>query len=65
VQSLFDHQRPTGDRDLAGALRDNAGGMPPLPGAFPDYPAPIVRNAPDGSPDDEPRLNSPVVEPDN
>ena len=35
-------------RDLAGAMRDNAGNMPPLPGVFPDYPAPIVRNAPDG-----------------
>jgi putative SOS response-associated peptidase YedK len=35
-------------RDLAGAMRDNAGKMPPLPGVFPDYPAPIVRNAPDG-----------------
>ena len=35
-------------RDLAGAMRDNAGNMPPLPGVFPDHPAPIVRNAPDG-----------------
>jgi putative SOS response-associated peptidase YedK len=33
-------------RDLAGAMRDNAGNTPP--GVFPDYPAPIVRNAPDG-----------------
>jgi putative SOS response-associated peptidase YedK len=35
-------------RVLAGAMRDNAGNMTPLPGVFPDYPAPIVRNAPDG-----------------
>jgi putative SOS response-associated peptidase YedK len=35
-------------RELARAMRDNAGNMPPLPGVFPDYPAPIVRNAPDG-----------------
>jgi putative SOS response-associated peptidase YedK len=35
-------------RDFAGAMRDNAGNMPPLPGVFPDYAAPIVRNAPDG-----------------
>jgi putative SOS response-associated peptidase YedK len=35
-------------RDLTGAMRDNAGNMPPLPGAFPDYSAPIVRNALDG-----------------
>jgi putative SOS response-associated peptidase YedK len=30
------------------ALRDHAGNLPPLPGVFPDYMAPVVRNAPDG-----------------
>lgn len=35
-------------RDLARAMRDITGNLPPLPGIFPDYPAPIVRNAPDG-----------------
>jgi putative SOS response-associated peptidase YedK len=30
------------------AMRDTAGNLPPLPGVFPDYMAPIVRNAPDG-----------------
>jgi putative SOS response-associated peptidase YedK len=35
-------------RDLARALRDVTGNLPPMPGIFPDYPAPIVRNAPDG-----------------
>jgi putative SOS response-associated peptidase YedK len=30
------------------ALRDTTGNLPPLPGIFPDYMAPIVRNAPDG-----------------
>jgi hypothetical protein len=30
------------------AMRDVTGNLPPMPGAFPDYPAPIVRNAPDG-----------------
>jgi putative SOS response-associated peptidase YedK len=29
------------------ALRDHAGNLPTLPGIFPDYKAPIVRNAPD------------------
>jgi putative SOS response-associated peptidase YedK len=29
-------------------MRDTTGNMPPLPGIFPDYMAPIVRNAPDG-----------------
>ena len=33
---------------IARAMRDRAGNMPPLPGIFPDYMAPIVRNAPDG-----------------
>ncbi|BCP55825.1 DUF159 family protein [Kaistia sp. 32K] len=35
-------------RAFAKALRDHAGNLPPLPGIFPDYPAPIVRNAVDG-----------------
>jgi putative SOS response-associated peptidase YedK len=30
------------------AMRDTTGNLPPLPGIFPDYTAPIVRNAPDG-----------------
>jgi putative SOS response-associated peptidase YedK len=30
------------------ALRDTTGNLPPMPGIFPDYMAPIVRNAPDG-----------------
>jgi putative SOS response-associated peptidase YedK len=34
--------------ELARAMRDTTGNLPPLPGIFPDYPAPIVRNAPDG-----------------
>ncbi|MBP0447342.1 SOS response-associated peptidase [Roseomonas sp. SSH11] len=32
----------------AGALRDRAGNLPPLPGVYPDYPAPIIRTAADG-----------------
>ena len=35
-------------RELARAMRDTTGNLPPLPGVFPDYSAPIVRNAPDG-----------------
>jgi len=30
------------------AMRDTTGNLPPLPGIFPDYMAPIVRNASDG-----------------
>jgi hypothetical protein len=35
-------------RGLAGAMRDLTGNMPMLPGVFPDYSAPIVRNTSDG-----------------
>jgi putative SOS response-associated peptidase YedK len=35
-------------REFAGALRDTTGNLPPLPGIFPDYAAPIVRNQPGG-----------------
>src|SRR6201989_2473234 len=30
------------------AMRDTTGNLPPMPGVFPDYMAPIVRNGPDG-----------------
>jgi putative SOS response-associated peptidase YedK len=36
-------------RDFVNATRDSTGNMPSLPGVFPDYAAPIVRNAPDGA----------------
>jgi putative SOS response-associated peptidase YedK len=32
-------------RELGRAMRDRTGNLPPLPGIFPDYPAPIVRTA--------------------
>ena len=35
-------------RELYRAMHDRTGNMPPLPGVFPDYAAPIVRNTPDG-----------------
>jgi putative SOS response-associated peptidase YedK len=35
-------------RDLTRTMRDKTGNLPPLPGIFPDYAAPIVRNHPDG-----------------
>jgi Uncharacterized conserved protein len=35
-------------RDLTRAMQDRTGNLPPLPGIFPDYAAPIVRNHPDG-----------------
>jgi putative SOS response-associated peptidase YedK len=33
---------------LSRAMRDTTGNLPPRPGIFPDYPAPIVRTASDG-----------------
>jgi hypothetical protein len=35
-------------REAARAMRDVTGNLPSFPGIFPDYAAPIVRNAPDG-----------------
>ena len=35
-------------RAFAGALRDSAGNLGPLPGIFPDYAAPVVCNTPEG-----------------
>jgi putative SOS response-associated peptidase YedK len=35
-------------RALSGAMTDRTGNMPPLPGIFPDYSAPIVRNGANG-----------------
>jgi putative SOS response-associated peptidase YedK len=35
-------------RELAAVLSDLTGNLPPLPGIYPDYPAPIVRNQPTG-----------------
>ena len=34
--------------DLTRAMIDQTGNLPPLPGIFPDYGAPIVREGPDG-----------------
>jgi len=36
-------------RNLSRAMRDTTGNLPPLPGIFPDMPAPVVRNAADGA----------------
>ncbi|RKK03221.1 SOS response-associated peptidase [Pseudoroseomonas wenyumeiae] len=35
-------------RDVARAMRDSVGNLPPLPGIYPDYAAPIVRSGQDG-----------------
>ena len=35
-------------RDLTRAIKDQTGNLPRMPGIFPDYAAPIVRNQPEG-----------------
>jgi putative SOS response-associated peptidase YedK len=35
-------------RDLTRAMTDRTGNLPPLPGIFPDYGAPVVREGPEG-----------------
>src|SRR5580658_754594 len=48
VQPLLDDQGPQAIRDFARAMRSDVGNLPPLPGVFPDYSAPIVRSGPEG-----------------
>jgi hypothetical protein len=35
-------------REWAGVMTDHVGNLPPMPGVYPDYAAPIVRNDPEG-----------------
>ncbi|GLK54530.1 putative SOS response-associated peptidase YedK [Methylopila capsulata] len=35
-------------RELTRAMADRTGNVPPMPGIFPDYPAPIVREGAEG-----------------
>ena len=47
--NLYSHTRSQDAiRALTKALRDTTGNLPSQPSIFPDYTAPIVRNAPDG-----------------
>lgn len=47
--NLYSMVRPHEEvRRLADAMRDTTGNQPPLPGIFPDYAAPIVRQGADG-----------------
>jgi hypothetical protein len=39
---------PQAIRDFTRAMRSKVGNLPPLPGVFPDYSAPIVRNGTEG-----------------
>lgn len=46
LYSLSKHQ--AGIRQMVDAMTPEVGNFPPLPGVFPDYPAPIVRSGPTG-----------------
>jgi hypothetical protein len=40
VRPLLDHDEPGGIRTLFGLMKRYVGNLPPMPGVFPDYPAP-------------------------
>jgi hypothetical protein len=42
VQPLQHHHKPSGNHRAANRY---VGNLPPMPGVFPDFPAPVVRNA--------------------
>ncbi|WP_424813589.1 SOS response-associated peptidase [Roseococcus sp. YIM B11640] len=47
--NLYSHMRSQAEiRAAARAMRDGLGNLPPMPGIYPDYSAPIVRTGPDG-----------------
>jgi hypothetical protein len=48
VQPLLVTKGQAAILELTRAVRDMTGNLGPMPGVFPDYLAPIVRNAPDG-----------------
>src|SRR5882672_6322449 len=48
VQPRFDHHQSRGDQQFR-VINRYVGNLPPMPGVFPDYPAPVVRNSDHGS----------------
>ncbi len=44
VQPLSDHHEPSGIIALFRVVNRYVGNLAPMPGVFPDYPAPVVRN---------------------
>jgi hypothetical protein len=47
VQSLQRDNQPGSNPRLFRVINRYVGNLPPMPGVFPDYPAPVVRNASD------------------
>jgi putative SOS response-associated peptidase YedK len=45
VQSLFYYHKQAAIAALFRVMNRYVGNLPPMPGVFPDYPAPVVRNA--------------------
>lgn len=45
VNLVFGHDQPRSIRALFRVINRYVGNLPPMPGVFPDYPAPAVRNA--------------------
>jgi putative SOS response-associated peptidase YedK len=48
VQSLQHHYQPGRDRRAVPVINRYVGNLPPMPGVFPDYPAPVVSNTDTG-----------------
>jgi hypothetical protein len=48
VQSLFNHHQPSRDHRAIRVIKQYVGNLPPMRGVFPDYPAPVERNADTG-----------------
>ncbi len=48
VQPLFHHDQPSRDQRAIPRLNRHVGNLAPMPGVFPDYKAPIVRNGAKG-----------------
>ena len=44
MQPLQHHQQPAGIIALFRVINRYVGNLPPMPGVFPDYPAPLIRN---------------------
>src|SRR5207249_7073971 len=44
VNLVFGHDQPRSIRALFRVINRYVGNLPPMPGVFPDYPAPAVRN---------------------
>ena len=44
MQPLFDHHEPSRHHRAFRVVNRYVGNLPPMPGPFPDYPRPVVRN---------------------